>query len=317
MNELNLTILIIGISLGAILIIVLLTTLICYLMAFYNNDKKKNNDSDEITLPNFEMYRTYKNEIIQDIKAARSMNYQEFTIKSFDNLTLYARYFESFKDAPIEIMFHGYRGNGERDLSTGIRRAKLCGRNAFIVDQRAHGKSEGHTISFGINERLDCLEWIKFVINHFGNDVKIVLTGISMGAATVMMASNLDLPSNVIGILADCGYESPKSIICKYITDLKLPAKLFYPFVKFSAKIIGKFDLESISAIDAVKNSKVPIIFIHGTIDSMVPYEHSVNVYNNCLSDKKLVLIENAEHGVSYMFDPDTYVNELNSFIKN
>ena len=317
MNDTNLIIIIIGIILFAIILLIFITTLICYLMAFHNKNKPIIEDKDEIILPNFEMYRTYKNEIIQDIKAARAMHSEEFSIKSFDNLTLYARYFETFKGAPIEIMFHGYRGSGERDLSTGIRRARLCGRNAFIVDQRAHGKSEGHTISFGINERLDCLEWIKFVINHFGNDVKIVLTGISMGAATVMMASNLDLPKNVIGILADCGYESPKEIISKYITDLKLPSKLFYPFVKLAAKIFGKFNLESASAIESVKTCKVPLILIHGTIDSMVPYEHSINIYNACTSEKKLVLIENAEHGVSYMFDPNTYVNELNSFIKN
>ena len=98
---------------------------------------------------------------------SRKMNYKKVSIKSYDGLSLVGKYYENFKDATIEIMFHGYRGSGERDLSTGIRRAKLCGRNAFIVDQRAHGKSEGHTISFGINERRDCLEWIKFVINHF------------------------------------------------------------------------------------------------------------------------------------------------------
>jgi alpha-beta hydrolase superfamily lysophospholipase len=315
MENPQLILLIIGITLGAIIIILFMTTLICYLMAIYN--KNKQDKTDEITLPNFKMYQLFKEDIIHDIKAARSMEYQEFTIKSFDNLTLYARYFESFKGAPIELMFHGYRGSSERDLSTGIRRAKLCGRNAFIVDQRAHGKSEGHTISFGINERRDCLEWIKFVINHFGPDVKIVLTGISMGAATVMMTSNMDLPNNVIGILADCGYDSPKNIIKKYIADMKLPAKLFYPFVKLGAKIFGKFNLEEASAIEAVKNSKVPIILIHGTSDSLVPHQHSVNCYEACTSTKKLVSIKDAEHGVSYLHDPDTYVNELNAFIKN
>lgn len=315
MENPQLIILIIGIVIGTIFIILFTTTLICYLMAFYNKKRKK--ESDEIILPDFQMYQLFKDDIINDIKNARSMNYQEFTIKSFDNLTLYARYFESFKGAPIELMFHGYRGNGERDLSTGIRRAKLCGRNAFIVDQRAHGKSEGHTISFGINERRDCLEWIKFVINHFGKDVKIVLTGISMGAATVMMTSNMDLPNNIIGILADCGYDSPKNIIKKYIADMKLPAKLFYPFVKLGAKIFGKFNLEEASAMEAVKNSKVPIILIHGTDDSLVPHQHSVNCYEACTSTKKLVSIKDAEHGVSYLHDPDTYVNELNAFIKN
>ena len=214
-------------------------------------------------------------------------------------------------------MFHGYRGSGERDLSTGIIRAKACGRNVLIVDQRAHGKSEGHTISFGIKERFDCLSWINFAIEEFGSDVKIILTGISMGAATVMMASNLSLPKNVIGILADCGYDSPRNIIKKYIYDMRLPGNLLIPFVKLGGLIFGHFNLDSTTALECVKESKVPIIFIHGECDTFVPCYMSTNLYNACTNKKHLVIIKNAEHGVSYLEDPETYVNELNNFFKN
>ncbi len=298
-----------------LLILTFITSLICYLMAFYNKNKPVS--SDEISLPNNEIYRKHRDLIVSDIENARNMVSKEYTIKSYDNLTLYGKYFESFKDAPIEIMFHGYRGSGERDLSTGIRRAKACGRNVLIVDQRAHGKSEGHTISFGIKERFDCLSWIDFVIQEFGNDVKIILTGISMGAATVMMASDLDLPSNVKGILADCGYDSPRNIIKKYIKEMKLPANFFIPFVKLGALIFGHFNIDKASPLESVKNAKVPIIFIHGETDTFVPCYMSKILYDNCTNRKQLTIIKDAEHGISYLIDPITYVNALEDFFKN
>ena len=138
-----------------------------------------------------------------------------------------------------------------------------------------------------------------------------------MGAATVLMASNLDLPSNVIGILADCGYDSPKNIIIKYINDLHLPAKIFYPFVKLGALIFGHFNIEKASPIESVKEAKVPIIFIHGEKDTFVPCSMSEKLYKECISRKQLTIIKNAEHGISYLFEPETYVSALKEFFKN
>lgn len=295
-----------------VILLVLLTSFICFKLAFYN----KNEKGDSLILPNNPIYETYRDLIIKDINYARSTPHKNVSITSFDGLKLSGKYYEFQKGATIEIMFHGYRGNSERDMSTGVRRAFECKRNALIVDQRACGDSEGHITTFGINEVKDCLKWIDFVINEFGEDVKIILTGVSMGAATVMNASSLDLKENVIGILADCGYDSPKNITKKYIKDMKLPENVFYPFLKLGARLFAKIDLESISPIESVKNSKVPIIFIHGENDSFVPCSMSKNCYDACTSEKKLVIIKNAEHGISYLQDPITYVNELNSFFK-
>lgn len=300
------------ISFTIIILLTLIISFICYLMTFYSNNKDLT--SGEIILPNMPIYQLFKDDIIKDITDVRSIKSEEFSIKSFDGLTLYGKYYECIKGAPIEIMFHGYKGSGERDLSTGVKRAFKCNRNALIVDQRASGKSEGHTISFGINERHDCLSWTNFVVNHFGNDVKIILTGISMGAATVLLASSMDLPKNVIGILADCGYDKARDIIKKVIKEMKLPSNFFYPFVKLGAKIFGHFNLEETSPYESVQKSKVPIIFIHGDIDSFVPYYMSDNLYNVCSTKKKLVKVLNADHGVSYLVDPDTYISELNNF---
>ena len=295
----------------ALIILVLLTSLVCFFMTFYSNRHAK---KDEIFLPEGEEYLKYRPTIVKDIEDARKMNYVEMSIKSFDGLTLKGRYYELEKGLPMEIMMHGYRGTGERDLSTGIKRAHICNRNALVIDQRASGHSEGHVITFGIKESKDCLSWINHCIEYFGKDIKILITGISMGAATVMNASAYDLPSNVVGILADCGYDSAKNIIIKTIKEMKLPPKIFYPFVKLGARIYGGFNLEEISPLEAMKKCKLPIIFMHGTKDSIVPAYMSKNVYDLCQSTKRLVYIEGSDHGIAYLVDPEKYVSELEDF---
>ena len=169
-------------------------------------------------------------------------------------------------------------------------------------------------ISFGINEHRDCLAWLDFAIQRFGKDVKIILTGISMGASTVLMVSDKKLPPNVLGILADCGFSSAKDIIKKVIRQMGLPAELGYPFVKLGAKLFGHFDLEAHSAVEAVKNATVPVIFFHGDGDDYVPCEMSRINYEACTSKKKLVIIPRAGHGLSYPVAPDTYLNALREF---
>ncbi len=289
---------------------------ICYKRTFYAKGNKEKN-FDATNLPDQDVYNLYKELILKDIFDVRNFPYQNLQIQSFDKLNLYAKYYEYDKDSPIEIMFPGYRGNAERDLSTGVKRAFKCGRSVVLVDQRASGKSDGHTISFGINERIDCLYWARYVSEKFGQNRKIILTGISMGAATVLMASNLDLPANVIGVLADCPYNMPKDIIMKVVKDMKLPPKVVYPFIKLGARMYGNFLLDSASPIESVKETKLPIIFFHGTNDDYVPCEMSQKLFDACQSEKELVTIEGGSHGTSYMKDPDKYIDKLNSFFRN
>lgn len=315
-DQILLTIVIVSLLIILLLVLLLIVfPYVCYRLTFYSKNKQAK--SNEIVLPNLDVFNIYKDIIIKDIKDIRKYPYEELMIYSFDGLKLYAKYYEYEKGAPIEIMFHGYRGSAERDLSTGVKRAFRCKRNCVLIDQRGSGKSEGHVISFGINERIDCLYWTRYISKKFGQDSKIIITGISMGAATVLMASDLDLPSNVVGILADCPYDSPKAIIKKVVKEMKLPAKLVYPFIKLGARIYGSFKLEDASAIESVKKTKLPIIYFHGTSDSFVPCYMSENLYNETTSRKKLVKIEGALHGVSYTKDENTYINELNKFYIN
>lgn len=296
-----------------LVLLCLLAAYICFYIAFYAPRKKVVN-TDEISIPNGDIYEPYREQMVSWVKEARALPHEEVSITSFDGLKLYGKYYEYAPGAPIELMFHGYRGTAERDLSGGVQRCFSLGRSVLLVDQRTSCKSEGNVISFGINESRDCLSWIDFIINHYGKDSKIILTGISMGAATVMIAAGKDLPENVIGVLADCGYSSAKAIIQKTIREMKLPPVLLYPFVKLGAKIFGHFNLEETSPVEAIKNCKLPIIFIHGESDDFVPCDMSREVYEACQSPKLLFTVPKAGHGLGYIMDLEGYLKSVAEF---
>ena len=233
---------------------------------------------------------------------------------NFDNLTLHGKYYPCGDSKIIEIMFHGYRGSAERDLCGGIKRAFAINHSVLIVDQRAASHSDGHTISFGINERHDCISWLKYVNENFDKDVKIILAGVSMGAATVILASEMDLSDNVIGVLADCSYSTQKDVIKKFIKDMKLPPNLFYPFIKLGARLFGRFNIEERSPLEAIKNAKVPVLLFHGTSDTLVPAAMSEELHNANKNASKLVFIPNAGHCLCYLIEPELYLETMKEF---
>ena len=299
-----------GICLG-LLLLALLLSYVCFRMAFYS-PKRKHSDSIDAILPPSETYAPYREQMRVLTLQTRQIPYTPAEITSFDGLKLYGKYYECDPSAPMEIMFPGYRGLAERDLCGGVQRAFAVGHNVLLVDQRACGTCEGKVITFGIYERLDCLAWIRYAIERFGPDVRIVLSGVSMGAATVTLAAGLDeLPSNVFGVVADSGYSSPKDIICKVISDMHLPSRLAWPFVKLGAKLFGKFDIEAASSMEAVQKAKVPIYFAHGEADDFVPCHMTKQLYEACASKKTLALIPGAGHGLCYLVAPDTYIETL------
>lgn len=300
------------IAIGALLLIVLLTSLACYILTFFN---KKHHRNEYLELPNLPQYNYYKEQIFNNIKEVESYPYEDVSIISYDKTKLTGKLYLNPNTSYIEIMFHGYRGSGKRDLSTGIKRAFACNHSALIVDQRGHGGSSSRTICFGIRESKDALKWIDFVNDKLGVNTKIIICGISMGASTVINAGANKLPSNVIGILADCGYDNTKDIIQKFVKDMKLPPKIFYPFIKLGAKLFANLNVEEIQPIDSVKNITLPILFVHGTGDSIVPSYMSENLYDLCSSsNKRLLLIEEAEHGLAYLKEPERYIEEVISF---
>lgn len=307
------TILILLCAAAALAAVVLVTAYICYRIAFYVPPRTPG-EVNRVEIPEGEIYEPFREIMETWGREVRAMPHREFSVTSFDGLTLYGKFYEYAPGAPIELMFHGYRGSAERDLAGGVQRCFGVGRSALIVDQRCAGKSGGREITFGIREHRDCLTWVDFMCRHFGPDVKIVLTGISMGAATVLMAGGCPLPENVTGILADCGYSSAKDIIKTVIRQMGIPANLGYPFVKLGARIYGHFDLEETSPMEMVKKCALPVIFYHGEADDFVPCDMSRQLYEACGSRKQLITVPGAGHGLSFPVDQEYYLQTLREF---
>ncbi|MBO4413425.1 MAG: alpha/beta fold hydrolase [Clostridia bacterium] len=287
-------------------------SLAVYLKAFYN----KNAADVTYDVLTGEDYDPYHDKMISLIDEANAIPYEAVYTESYDGLKLFGRLYMQKEDAPLYIQFNGYRGNGIRDFSGGLKLALSYGHNVIVVDQRAHGRSEGHTITFGVKERRDVLSWVDYAIKRFGKDVRICIAGISMGAATVLMASDLPLPENVRGIVADSPYSSPFGIVAKVAKEMTHIDYVTYPFIYLGARLFGRFDILSSSALKSVKNAKVPIFIAHGTGDHFVPVEMSRAIKEANPDKVTLFEVEGAPHGLSFVKDYDAYKREFTRFIE-
>lgn len=294
------------------LLAVLLGAYSVYRIAFARNDKRIG-APDEV--PDSPFYTPYEEMLKKNVNEFLKLPCEEVYTTSYDGLKLHARFYAGEKDKPVLIFFHGYRSNATRDGSGIHSIGTVKGINILLVTQRSHKESEGKTITFGIRESYDCLSWIDYVKERFGEDKKVILWGISMGAATVMTAAGRDLPDNVLGIGADCGYSSTKDILRSVIKGMKLPVGISYRLAKLGARIYGGFDVEEISPIEAMKKVKVPVLFIHGMEDDFVPCDMTHQNYEACVSDKSLVLVEKAGHGMSYYVDMNKVEEGVYAFL--
>ncbi len=291
-----------------------LLSYITYRTAFAADTK---NIIDITKMPSGSQYNEYCQQIVEHINEVISLSYEEVVIDSYDGVKLYAKYYHQKDSAPLAILFHGYRSaSAERDFCGGMKLCRDKGFNVLLVDQRAQGRSGGRAITFGIKERYDCLSWAQYASKRFGEDVPILLVGISMGAATVTMASSLPLPENVIGIAADSAYSSPSEIIKEVIKQRRLPQHITYFLARLGARIYGSFDLDEYSSAEALKSCHIPVLFIHGEADDFVPCNMSMENYNACSSEKMLLTVPDAVHGMSYFLDMEKYSEAFDMFIE-
>jgi len=299
-----------------LVLMVLLISYICFYLAFYVPKRKRAHAPDDIPLPQGKEYEAYRERFTAWVLETRQLSQRDVSVRSFDGLLLRGKYYEYAPGAPIELMFHGYRSSPEHGLCGAVQRCFALGRSALVVEQRACGRSEGSVITFGINEKRDCLTWLRFLLTEIDPTAKVILSGVSMGAATVMMCADEELPSNVIAILADCGYTSPKEIIQKVLADMKYPPQLVYPFIRLGARLYGHFDIEEASPLSAVKNSRIPIIFFHGEADTFVPCHMSRVLYEACPAYKHLQMVPDAAHGLAFPAAEEEYLQTMREFFQ-
>lgn len=298
-----------GIAILALLI--LLTSYICFRMACYAVRKP---ETEKYPIPKGTIYEPYREQMIAWMEETWATPHENMEITSFDGLKLRGKYYEYAPGAPVELMMHGYRGCADRDLCGAMQRCFLLGRNTLIIEQRACGSSEGNVISFGINESRDCRSWIEHLIRRFGPDVKILLTGISMGAATVLMAAGEELPPNVKGLLADCGYTDAPTMIKRAAGMMKLPPNLVYPFARLGGKLFGGFDLNKASPLTAIAHCRLPLMLVHGEDDVFVPCDMSRRIYEAYRGPKTIFTVPEAGHGLAYLKDMEGYLKTYREF---
>lgn len=288
-----------------------------YKVTCYHSDEDKKRHYDPHIELGEEQYKDITPVMHELISAVESCEGEKVEIRSSrDGIKLVGHYYKFSNSPVLNIFFHGYRGTALRDGCGGFEMSKNAGYNVLLVDQRANGLSEGNAITFGIMERHDCRDWVNYAVERFGKDVKIVLSGVSLGSATVLMASGLEMPENVKCVIADCGFSSPKEIICKVAHEQGYPEKLCYPILKACCMIRSGFDLDETSAVEAVSKTKIPILIIHGDDDLYVPCEMAHKIYDACASEKELVIIHGAPHAASYVVDKETYTDAAIRFIE-
>ncbi len=245
-----------------------------------------------------------------------SANKEKLVIKSSNsNKNLHADFlFPENESDVFVIIIHGYTSE-PRGMGIYAQKYHELGYNVLMPSLNGHADSEAGTVTMGWKDRLDIVDWVNFIAENYPNS-KIILHGESMGSATTMMTTGEDLPSNVKAAVADCGYTSVWDIFSNKIkNNFKMPE---FPTL-YSANVVNKlysgFDFKEASAIEQLKKSKTPTIFIHGDKDTFVPYEMLDKVYEACASDKEKITIPNSPHARNACADPELYWNSVIEFI--
>ena len=285
-----------------------------YRVAFRSPLRDQN---DIYRLPEGDQYLPRAEEMREMIRRMAAEPCELVSITSRDGLKLRGRlYLRGGADAPVDLCFHGWRAVGLRDFSGGGMFLLGEGHNVLLVDQRAQGDSEGSTMTFGVLERWDCLDWLDYIQTRPELRGPVTLYGVSMGAATVLLASALPLPENVRCIIADSPYSSPEAILGKVSRDMGLPEKPALALLRGGAALFGGFRFEGISCAEAVRHAQVPILLIHGEEDRFVPPEMSREIAAANPERVKLLTFPGAGHGLSYLTDTLRYCRETTEFCR-
>ena len=246
----------------------------------------------------------------------REHNAQDVYMVNRDGLKLHAYWIPAENPRGTILLAHGYRSSMLVDFSLALECYHALGMNLLVPHQRSHGMSQGRFITLGVKESGDMLEWINYHNQTFG-PYQMILSGLSMGASTMLYLADQKLPDNVKGIIADCGFTSPKEILLSvFHQTVHLPAVPTIWAAELFARVFAGFSLYEKDTRKTLTNSKVPVLMVHGTGDDFVPCEMTRQGYACCTGMKRLLLVEGAEHGVSFIVEQERYTSELLHFLK-
>ncbi len=257
-------------------------------------------------------------EFIDDVGKCAQMlensEHEQVEITAFDGTKLVGHWFKTEGAKRTVICMHGWRSSWSIDFGMSAPHWIEHGCNLLIPEQRGQNNSGGDYMGFGLIERYDCLDWANYVA-QLHPELPVYLSGVSMGASTVLMSAGLELPPQVKGIIADCGFTSPYAI-WKHVSENNLHIGFGIKGVMANAICKKRINLgaDSYSTVEAMKNCTVPVLLIHGEKDSFVPVEMTYENYEACVTPKSLLIVSDAEHGMSFWKDQEGYKRAVFDF---
>jgi len=297
----------------SIVLLILLSGLMVFILGCVRRKEINWLIEDEIKGTHYEKYYQY---ILAGDRFLKEHSAKTLCIRSDDGLQLYADFVPAENPRGTILLAHGYRSNKVLEFGKVFDFYHNLGLNILAVDQRAHGRSEGKYITFGVKESKDIEGWIRYHNEHIGQ-YPIILSGLSMGASTVLYLADADLPGNVRGIIADCGFTSPKEIISTvYRRTTHLPATLSIWVADLFARLFAGFSLDEKNTTKSLASSKVPVMMVHGVADGFVPCDMTRRGYDACVGKKTVLLVEGADHGVSFLVDRPRYTQMVTEFLE-
>lgn len=296
--------------LGFLLLLFITTLIAIHRIVFYTPMKGQNNDYQLTESTQFLGLTDKITELITNLCAVPC---EHVYTMSYDHKKLHSRLYRNKNSNRVVIMFHGYRGTARRDFSGAGMHMIKKGYNVLLVDERGHGDSKGHSLAFGRKEKRDVLSWISFAKKELGENIEIILMGISMGAATILFAAQ-DIKEPV-KLICDCPYSTIKEVLCSFMKRLKLPIWIMWHSTKLSSLLISHASLTKDDASKSLKNSNCKALIIHGDKDSIVDHNFSYRIYLENKEKVRYELFPNTDHGVAYMTDTERYTHVIDEFL--
>lgn len=256
--------------------------------------------------------------------ARQREGFRQATIQAMDGLILWAAVVPGEEDCHRwAVCMHGYHDTYE-SMGAIARHYHDMGWNVLLPDQRGHGQSEGDYVGWGYDERLDIVGWVNWIVRR-DEEAEILLHGMSMGAASVLMATGGPLPKQVKAAVSDCSYTTIEAEIRHRLTQTRdeLPTKLPVPFgllfsaLRKTAQRRAGFDLRSAAPLEAVAHSITPTMFIHGVDDDFVPSSMMGKLYQAARCPKSFLWMPGAGHAASVGTNEDLYWTAVSTFLQD
>lgn len=253
---------------------------------------------------------------IPKFKPFRELPFESADIISFDGLRLHADFLRGEPGTKVTMIFcHGYKSEAAFDFAAMYDFYRSLGYNLVYLNMRAHGKSGGKYIGFGVLDRFDVQSWAKKVAELFP-DTSIFLHGMSMGAASILQSADLELDPAVCGIIADCGFSSTNEVFRNLVGGLyHLPATPFVDIFEAVNRMTAGYGFTDADSVRSMERSRLPLAYICGDCDRYVPLDMAMRIYNACVQDKVLLIAEGAGHAASFMTENEKYKNLITEFI--